>query len=106
MAPSEPQGKRRVGRLNVMLMADVTGRGGAEKALVDLALRLDRNRFNVSVCATRSAGNYQPLLDTGHVPTYILGRRTRWEIGKLISLVRLLRRERVHILHSHLFGSN
>src|SRR4051794_14036964 len=92
--------------LNVMMMADVTGRGGAEKALVDIAMRLDRARFNVTVCATRSTGNYQPLLDAAGVRTFVLGRRTRWEMHKLGGLVRLLRDQRIHILHAHLFGSN
>ncbi|HYO48301.1 MAG TPA: glycosyltransferase, partial [Chloroflexia bacterium] len=87
-------------------MTDVTGRGGAEKALVDLALRLDRTRYNVTVCATRSAGNYQPMLEAAGVQTFVLDRRSRWETHKLIGLARLMRRQRVHILHTHLFGSN
>ena len=60
-----------------MQMTDVTGRGGAEKALVDIALRLDRSRYNVTVCATRSAGNYQPLLDEAGVTTFVQGRKGR-----------------------------
>ncbi|MDQ6694342.1 MAG: glycosyltransferase [Chloroflexota bacterium] len=87
-------------------MVDVTGRGGAEKALVDLVLRLDRQRYNVSVCATRSAGNYQPLLDAAGVPTFIEERRTRWDLRGWASLAALLRRQKVHVLHTHLFGSN
>ncbi len=94
------------GRLNVMQLTDVTGRGGAEKALVDLALHLDRRRFNVSVCATRHAGNYQPILDEAGVPTLDLHRERRWDLYKLAGLVHVLRRRPVHILHTHLFGSN
>lgn len=92
--------------INVMMMTDVTGRGGAEKALVDLALRLDRSRYNVTVCATRAAGNYQPLLDSAGVTTFILGRQNKWDVHKLARLVRVLRRQPVDILHTHLFGSN
>jgi sugar transferase (PEP-CTERM/EpsH1 system associated) len=91
---------------NVLMMTDVTGRGGAEKALVDLAVRLDRTRFNVTVCATRSAGSYQPVLDEAGVRTIILDRTSRRDMYKLIGLVRLMRRERIQILHTHLFGSN
>ncbi|MEP6775181.1 MAG: glycosyltransferase [Chloroflexota bacterium] len=93
-------------RLNVMQMTDVTGRGGAEKALADIALNLDRERYNVTVCATRSAGNYQPLLDEAGVKTFVQGRKSRWDVGQWWKLVRLLRTERVDILHTHLFGSN
>ena len=89
-----------------MQMTDVTGRGGAEKALVDLALGLDRRRYNVTVCATRTAGNYQPLLDAAGVRSIVLERHSRRDMSKLAGLVRRLRRERVHVLHTHLFGSN
>jgi glycosyltransferase involved in cell wall biosynthesis len=60
----------------------------------------------VAVCATRSAGNYQPVLDEAGVRTIILDRNSRWETYKLLGLLRLLRRERIDILHTHLFGSN
>jgi glycosyltransferase involved in cell wall biosynthesis len=104
----EGNGRRssRNGRLNVMQMTDITGRGGAEKALADIALNLDRDRYNVTVCATRSAGNYQPLLNEAGIRTFIQGRQSRWDFGQWWKLVRLLRREKVHILHTHLFGSN
>ena len=93
-------------RLNVVQMIDVTGGGGAEKVLVDLALHLDRSRYNVTVCATRQARNYQPLLDGAGVHTMVLQRNSRWETYKMAEVVRMLRRERVDVLHTHLFGSN
>lgn len=93
-------------RLTVMQLVDATGRGGAERMLVDLALGLDRDRFDVSVCATRHALEYQPLLDAAGVPTLVLGRRSRWDFRRLARLVRVLRDRPVHIVHSHLFGSN
>jgi sugar transferase (PEP-CTERM/EpsH1 system associated) len=110
LAPMYEAGSARLrsntSRLNVMQMTDVTGRGGAEKALADIALNLDRQRYNVTVCATRSAGNYQPLLDEAGIKTFVQGRRSRWDVGQWWKLVRLLRSERVDILHTHLFGSN
>lgn len=93
-------------KLNVVQMTDITGRGGAEKALVDLALRLDRDRFNVTVVATRATGNYQPLLDAAGVRTLVLDRKSRWESYKMLELVRFMRRQPVHVLHTHLFGAN
>lgn len=89
-----------------MQMTDVTGRGGAEKALVDLALRLDRRRFNITVCATRTTGNYQPLLDAAGVHTIVLERNSRLESYKMLRLLQIMRRQPVHVLHTHLFGAN
>ncbi len=93
-------------KLNVVQMTDVTGRGGAEKALVDLALRLDRSRFNVTVVATRATGNYQPLLEAAGVRTLVVERDSRWQSHKMLGLVRFMRQQPVHILHTHLFGAN
>ncbi|MEA2574476.1 MAG: hypothetical protein QOH93_1774 [Chloroflexia bacterium] len=93
-------------KLNVVQMVDVTGRGGAEKVLVDLALRLDRTRFNVTVVATRATGNYQPLLDAARVRTMVVERNSRWESHKMLGLVRYMRKQPVHVLHTHLFGAN
>lgn len=93
-------------KLNVMQMTDVTGRGGAEKALVDLALRLDRSRFNVTVCVTRTAGNYQPMLDEAGVHSIVLERTSRKESYKMLQMVSILRSLPVHVLHTHLFGAN
>ncbi len=93
-------------RLNVMHLIDVTGRGGAEKALVDLARGLNGRRYAVSVCATRSVGNYQPLLDAAGIPSLVLERQSRRDLYKLGGLVQVLRRQPIHILHAHLFGSN
>ncbi|MEO8288304.1 MAG: glycosyltransferase [Chloroflexota bacterium] len=105
--PNKRQVDKRQGkRINVMQMTDITGRGGAEKALVDIALRLDRSRYNVTVCATRSAGNYQPVLDQAGINTFVQGRKSRWDFAQWIKLVLLLRREKVDVLHTHLFGSN
>jgi sugar transferase (PEP-CTERM/EpsH1 system associated) len=106
LTAQNPKSEIRNPKLHVMQMTDVTGRGGAEKALDDIALHLDRGRFDVSVCATRSAGNYQPSLDEAGVRTFVQGRASRWDLRQWLQLVRLMKRERVDILHTHLFGSN
>jgi glycosyltransferase involved in cell wall biosynthesis len=92
-------------RLNVMQMIDTIGGGGAEKAVVDLALHLNPSKYNVTVCATRAGGNYLPMLERAGRRVLILGRHSRFDV-RTLDLVRILRRRRIHILHTHLFGSN
>jgi len=97
---------RRCRLIKVLLLVDTLGSGGAEKMVVDIATHLDRLRFQVHVCVTRSDGSYRQQLDAAGIPTFVLGRRYRFEVHKFLSLLALLYRQRIDILHSHKFGSN
>ncbi|HET9117904.1 MAG TPA: glycosyltransferase, partial [Pseudonocardiaceae bacterium] len=81
--------------------------GGAERFTLGLAASLPRDRIEPWVCVTRWAtdGALQTLREEG-VPCVVLGRRTRWESHRMLGLLKLLRRERFDVLHSHMSGSN
>ena len=78
---------------------------GAERVVYELSRRLDRSRFDVRVASLRGGEVEQMLLAQG-IPVTVLGVRGKWDIGKLGLLVRLLRRERIDLLHTHLFHSD
>lgn len=75
--------------------------GGAERCLFELACRLDRRRFAVQVAALQD-GPYAARLEKEGIPVHVLGVRGAWDVGKLRTMVRLLRRERIDLLHTHL----
>jgi glycosyltransferase involved in cell wall biosynthesis len=97
-------------RLRLLLLVDrLQGPGGgAEVFLVGLATHLPRERFDVSVCATRAVvpGPLVETLDAAGVPHVSLGRRSRWDLPRMRGLATLLRSDRVDIVHAHKFGSN
>src|SRR4051794_23691096 len=81
---------------------------------MQVAKRLDRRRFESIVCASRvrpdaltdpQRAAREDLRRAG-VRTLTLGRSGRLDLAAWIPLIRLLRRERVEILHAHMFGSN
>ena len=88
--------------------------GGGERVAIEIAMRLDPERFESLVCATRhDAGSMLPEervavdeLGRAGVPLLGLGRRTTLDIPAWRPLLAYLRRERVDVLHAHLFGSN
>jgi glycosyltransferase involved in cell wall biosynthesis len=95
-------------RVRVLLVIHKLGeQGGAERFTLGLAANLPRDRIEPWVCVTRSAtdGALRTLNEAG-VPCVVLGRRTRWDSHRMLDLVRLLRRERFDVVHSHMFGSN
>ena len=82
---------------------------------MQIAERLDPERFESMVCATRfSAAERQKdtvedaavALERAGVRFLGLDRRTRAHAWAWLPLVRLLRRERVDVIHAHKFGSN
>ena len=81
--------------------------GGGERFAVGLAAHLPRYGFDVALCATRAvfAPWDQTLRESG-VPWFALGRRATGDVLPFARLARVLRRQRVDILHSHMFGSN
>jgi glycosyltransferase involved in cell wall biosynthesis len=95
--------------IRVLMLLDELGprSGGAERVAFQLAEHLPRDRFEVAVCATRSVQSpwIEMLRDHG-VRWFALGRRTTADVLPFVRLARLLRRERVDVVHSHMFGSN
>jgi glycosyltransferase involved in cell wall biosynthesis len=89
------------------LIDSVSRLGGAERVAAEIAMRLDPDRFERSLCVTRPAagGLVEPLRDAG-VEVLELRRRFRFDLPGMRPLVSALRRRPVDVVHSHLFGSN
>ena len=78
---------------------------GAERCVYELARRLDRRRFDVQVAALRG-GVVADWLEREGIPVTVLGARRKWELFKIPLLTEFLRRERIDLMHSHLFGAD
>jgi len=91
----------------LFLINNAVDYGGAERFAVGLATHLPSSRFKVWMCTTRDTDPVALRALTAAGVTHVhLGRRTKWDIHRFAPLVSLLRRERIEILHAHMFGSN
>jgi glycosyltransferase involved in cell wall biosynthesis len=86
---------------------DTTGPGGAETVFVNLASKIDRERFR-SVVAINGPGWVQDELRRRGLSPYVLnaGKNTSFDVSYLRQLMSIVCRERIDLIHSHLFGSN
>jgi glycosyltransferase involved in cell wall biosynthesis len=96
-----------VSKLRVVTLVDrPTVTGGAERLAVQVAARLDRDRFESILCASRRTA--EPLLDrelaAAGVEVLALGRRSKLDVRAWRPLVRRL--SAVDVVHAHMFGSN
>jgi glycosyltransferase involved in cell wall biosynthesis len=94
-------------RLRVVTLIDTLGFGGAEVLAASAAAQLARHGHDSYLCASRTIpeGFAQQAAADG-VRVLELGRRGTLDLRAWLPLVRLLRRERIDVLHAHKFGSN
>lgn len=86
--------------------------GGAERCLVDLATRLDRDRFDLVVycLGPRPASEVEscvPALESAGIEVCCLDGRSNWQAARLIGrMTRRLTEQRPALLQSFLFHAN
>jgi glycosyltransferase involved in cell wall biosynthesis len=78
---------------------------GAERVVYELSTRLDRQQFDVQVVSLRGGQVADMLRDAG-IRCTVLGVRGKWDVLRLGDLTDLLRRDRVDVLHTHLFHAD
>ena len=102
-------------KLRVVTLVDRLGTGGAERLAIQTTTRLDPERFDRTLVASRDFGvavskqhvaNALADLRSAGVRVIGLKRTSARQVWAWWPLYRLLRRERVDVLHSHKFGSN
>ena len=102
-------------KLRVVTLVDRLGTGGAERLAIQTTTRLDPERFDRTLVASRDFGvavskqhvaNALAELRAAGVRVIGLKRTSARQVWAWWPLYRLLRRERVDVLHSHKFGSN
>ena len=105
----------RDGKLRVVTLVDRLGTGGAERLAIQTTTRLDPERFDRTLCASRRfdvavskrhVSNALAELEAAGVRVVGLKRTSARQVWAWWPLYRLLRDERVDVLHSHKFGSN
>ena len=103
-------------RIKVVVMVDSIRRpGGAETLALEGAIRLDPERFERTFCVTRWSDDLEReepsrtwlrRLREADVRVIGLRRSGRLALWAWAPLLRVLRRERIDVIHGHLFGSN
>ena len=102
-------------KLRVVTLVDRLGTGGAERLAIQTTTRLDPERFDRTLVASRDfdvaiskqhVANALADLSAADVRVIGLKRTSARQVWAWWPLYRLLRRERVDVLHAHKFGSN
>jgi glycosyltransferase involved in cell wall biosynthesis len=93
-------------RLSILLFSNTLARGGAEEHILTLLRGLDRTRFRPLLACTPEVAAKLGGDVPDDVPVTALRLRRPKDTGAARQLLQLLRRERIDVLHSHLFYSS
>jgi glycosyltransferase involved in cell wall biosynthesis len=105
------------GRIGVVTLCDRLSHGGAERLAAELAMRLDPDRFESTLCISRLV--HPAAVFSGDLPRKLqaeieskgvrfigMSRGRPWDLRPWAPLVRLLRSGSVQVIHGHMLGSN
>jgi glycosyltransferase involved in cell wall biosynthesis len=80
--------------------------GGTERRMVSVLEALDRSRFEPLVCCIDGLGALEDDVRALGIEPIVLGRSSRRDVRGIGRLARLVRRERVDLVHGWLFLAN
>jgi len=92
-------------RICVVVVVDDLGYGGAERQVVELANNIDRNRFDVHVCALSDHVPVSNTLRDAEHKLHIIAKKSRLDFTVVPRLAWLLRRLNADIVHGYLFSA-
>lgn len=92
-------------KLTILHTIETAGPGGAETVVLELASRLDTKRFRSIVLLPREEWLSENLRERG-VPAFLVDSQAWHDFRLPRGMTRLVRKENVDLIHSHLPGQN
>jgi len=96
----------KLGQVKILYLITELNVGGTEKALARTVARLNRDRYDILVACLHEPGLVADEIRTFGNRVINLDMRNRIDLGVLNRLFKLLRQERIQIIHSYLFHAN
>lgn len=93
-------------KINILYLIATLEIGGAERQLIELVKRIDKNKFNPVVCCLTRGGPLEDELKQAKVEYFILGKKFKLDFSVIFKLIFVLKQKNIHILHTWMFTSN
>ncbi len=93
-------------KTNILQIIATLDIGGAERQLVELVKRLDKNKYNITVCCITRGGPLEDDLKRLGIEYYILYKKFKFDFTVIFRLICLIRRKKIDLVHTWMFTSN
>lgn len=91
---------------NVLHLISTLEIGGAEVQLVNIVRNLDSEVYNSVVCCIAKGGPLTTELSKRGIKVVVLSQKSRFNPLVLLPLYCLIKKERINIVHTHMFRAN
>lgn len=88
---------------NLLQMVNGFGIGGAEKALLELVKRLDKDKYRVIVCSVGQGGPLEPEFKKFADQVAVFPKKFKFDITLIWKVTRLMQQENIDIIQTTLF---
>ncbi len=95
-----------MGKIKVLQLITELDIGGAEKVLLSFIRKLNRDKYNVIVAYMKGEGKLTEDFRNAGIRVFDLKMKNRMNIRAIARLYRLLKREEITILHTHLIQAD
>jgi len=93
--------------IRVLIIVDTLSVGGAEQQAVELATRLNRQEFDVSVCSLSNRYLFlKKQLDKAGIRNFAIDQNGKFDFVCLRGLYKLVKQEKPHIVNTFLFTAD
>jgi glycosyltransferase involved in cell wall biosynthesis len=90
-------------KINLLHILSSLQIGGAEKQVVTLLKHVDKKKYRIILCCLHSGGPLEKEIKNEEIEIVLLRMRLRYILFAMFKLIRLMKKENIQIVHTHLY---
>ncbi len=90
--------------INILQLVTGLGPGGAEKVIFDICRKIDKTKFNCTVCSISEIVTLLPKFEASNIPTTpLFTKKNPVSFIKSVSILnRHIKKNNIHVIHAHM----
>ena len=93
-------------KINLLYLIPNLHIGGAEELLFEIIRKIDRKKFNPVIACMWDKGLIAEKIEKEGVKVHLVGMHSRFDLITIFRIAKLLKKEKIDVLNTHLFPAN
>lgn len=93
-------------KINILYIIWSLGLGGAEKVVIDLCKKIDKDKFHPTVCCLNDKGVFADELEDVGIEVIPLYKKPKFDPYIICKIYKLIKNKQTDLVHTHLWTAN